>query len=451
MGKKIISIGFTIPGADEECEDHSSTQSLLDADIVIFEPEHLWSSSTYHGKPEYNQNDSFDLIEETNHWLKEILTALESGKTIFVFFKKYEEIFLNTEGHIHPDQKYDNYKFMPLELPPIVPKSGGTIKFNNNPIFSVFWNEYKNSLKYESYIDGKIKEPLFTTKIGNKPIGGLFKVSKGNLVLLPPLSFPEDRFVEEKEGEEYWTDEACQFGRKLTSLLIDIDVALRAEQETMPPPQWASKSKYLSPQEKTIKSDITKIIQKVDKLLEKKTGLLSKLNKEESLKNLLFSKGRPLENAITEALEILGYKAKNYDDGNLELDHVIISPEGDRLIGEAEGKDNSAINIDKFRQLSSNIQEDIQRNDISKPAIGILFGNGFRLMEPNKRPEQFTQKCINTNKTFSHILIRTTDLFEVAKYIKNSGDKKFSKRCREAIKNGMGKIVSFSKIPSQSK
>ena len=65
-------------------------------------------------------------------------------------------------------------------------------------------------------------------------------------------------------------------------------------------------------------------------------------------------------------MEILGYKAENYNDGNLELDHIVTSPEGDRFIGEAEGKDTSAINIDKFRQLAVNIQEDLQRDEVEK-------------------------------------------------------------------------------------
>jgi hypothetical protein len=91
------------------------------------------------------------------------------------------------------------------------------------------------------------------------------------------------------------------------------------------------------------------------------------------LRDLLFEKGKLLENAISVALETLEYKAENYNDGNLELDHVITSPEGDRFIGEAEGKDTSAVNIDKFRQLAVNIHEDLQREEIENPAIGILL------------------------------------------------------------------------------
>lgn len=175
------------------------------------------------------------------------------------------------------------------------------------------------------------------------------------------------------------------------------------------------------------------------------------LKKDQSvvLKDLLFEKGKRFENAIKMALEILGYKAENYNDGNLELDHVIISPEGERFIGEAEGKDTSAINIDKFRQLSVNIQEDLQRDEIEAPAIGILFGNGFRLTKPSERLEQFTTKCMNTVKSSNCILIKSTDLFYVAKYIQEFGDTKFANSCRDNIKNSIGKIVEFPGLPKK--
>ena len=156
---------------------------------------------------------------------------------------------------------------------------------------------------------------------------------------------------------------------------------------------------------------------------------------ETKLRDLLFEKGKTLENAIGIALEILGYKAENYNDGNLELDHIVTSPEGDRFIGEAEGKDTSAINIDKFRQLAVNIQEDLQRDEVENPAIGILFGNGFRLTRPSERAEQFTTRCINTAKSSNCTLVRTIDLFRVAKYVKESKDENFTKSCREVIKS----------------
>ncbi len=53
MMKKILSVGFDVPGGEVEMVDHLSGRSLLDADIVIFSPEvpyDTYKSKTYNGK-----------------------------------------------------------------------------------------------------------------------------------------------------------------------------------------------------------------------------------------------------------------------------------------------------------------------------------------------------------------------------------------------------------------
>jgi hypothetical protein len=458
--KKIISISFDIPGYSENYYPYTSSQSLLDADIIIFAPDFSGYScyESYQGKPCYSEDVSFQLKEDTAHWHSEISAALQEGKTVFVFLSNYEEYFVHTGQKNYSGtgrsvrvmnivSPYNNYAFLPVEIPSLVPKEGTEIKFGNNPIFASFWNEFKNFLKYESYIDGKIGFPLFFTKTGNKPLGGLFRLGKGNLVLLPLIIYPE-KFTKYEKEEAYWTDKAVKFGHRLVQVLVDIDNALRGLIETTPPPEWSLKKEYQLEEETRLQTEIGKISNKIEKLTSDKNNLYDNLQREGLLRNLLFEKGKPLESAIIKALEILGYKAENYKEDSLEIDQVIISPEGNRFVGEAEGKDNAAINIDKFRQLESNIQEDLQREEVSEPAIGILFGNGYRLTDPEKRQAQFTDKCIKNAERLNAILIKTTDLFSVAKYIREKNDRQFAKKCREAIIKNRGKIVEFPKNES---
>jgi hypothetical protein len=106
------------------------------------------------------------------------------------------------------------------------------------------------------------------------------------------------------------------------------------------------------------------------------------------------------------------------------------------------------VNIDKFRQLAENIQADLQREEIKTPAIGILFGNGFRLTAPKDRGEQFTEKCLSSAKRGT-ILVRTVDLYSAVRHIRETNDKSYMKACREAISAGVGQIVSFPVPPRQ--
>ena len=128
---------------------------------------------------------------------------------------------------------------------------------------------------------------------------------------------------------------------------------------------------------------------------------------------------------------------------------LFFSEEG-RFLGEAEGKDNKAINTTKLDQLERELRDDFAREEITEYAKGVLFGNAFRLKELKQRAEFFTKKCISGAKRSKVALIKTPDLFPIAKYLKENSDSDFAKLCRQAIANTEGKIVEFPSIPKNS-
>jgi len=135
MAKKIISIGFDIPGHSYLFEAYSSSQSLLDADIVIFSADFssYGTHDSYQGKRSFSEHTSFQISDATNHWLGELNTALEAGKTVFVIFSKYEQVFIHTGERQYSGTgrnrqvtnlvtTYDNYRFLPIKVPPSFPR-----------------------------------------------------------------------------------------------------------------------------------------------------------------------------------------------------------------------------------------------------------------------------------------------------------------------------------------
>jgi hypothetical protein len=174
--------------------------------------------------------------------------------------------------------------------------------------------------------------------------------------------------------------------------------------------------------------------------------------KAQQLKGLLFEKGRALEEAILIALKILGFHAENLKKDDSEFDAIMLDPSGARLIGEAEGKDDKAINVDKLDQLDRNLREDFSRQDeaAAKFATGVLFGNAYRLTPPEAREVSFTAKCMLAAKR-SHIsLVRTTDLFNIAEYLENFPSPEFATECRRAIREADGGLVVFPIIPDRT-
>ncbi len=199
---------------------------------------------------------------------------------------------------------------------------------------------------------------------------------------------------------------------------------------------------------KTIIQDlIDKNINKIAKIEQETEKLKIELADGTKLKDLLYENGTPLEKSVTKALIILGYQAENYNDGELEMDQIILSPEGHRYIGECEGKDNKGIDITKFRQLQDALNADFSRDEVEEKAFGILFGNAERLIDPEKRKLDFTTKCKSGAEREKIALIKTADLFRVAKYLIEKPDEQFKIACRNAIHKHLGKIVMFPRIP----
>ena len=119
---------------------------------------------------------------------------------------------------------------------------------------------------------------------------------------------------------------------------------------------------------------------------------------------------------------------------------VFESPDG-RLIGEAEGKDNKAVNVDKLRQLQMNIHEDLLRDSVTTPAKPVLFGNAHRLSSLDQRGDPFTEKCVAAALTMNTALVFTPELFLAVQTCVECQDEDFAAACRQAILSSVGHVT----------
>ncbi|MEL6440825.1 MAG: hypothetical protein AAFQ80_16410 [Cyanobacteria bacterium J06621_8] len=453
MAKKhIVSLGFDFPGGEllnVENISFKSNKSLCDADIIILEPciLDLYRHSVFShlGKPVLDADDRFVYTENRDHWRQELNLNLEDGKTIFIFLSTTEEFYRSS---IISHNAELNYNMLPITINNLESKSGNQIKIAQNlGCLSTYWHNFSQYSKYKVCFELDRETTFLSTKTGNRAVGAIIPVKNGNLVLLPHLEFDEQLEEYDEDGElYYWNNLAVSHGKKLQAAFIEIDKVLRSGQANTPPPEWSQKPNFKLASELKLEKSISETKKQIEELQQKLDSEQAELDKQGRLRWLLFETGKPLEAAILEALQIMGFNAENYQDDELEFDAVFVSKEG-RFIGEAEGKDNKAINVAKFSQLEREIQENFAREEVTKYAKGVLFGNADRLKELEQRAEFFTKKCILGAERLKIALIRTPDLFPVAKYLKENNNSNFAKLCREAIANTEGKIVEFPIIP----
>jgi hypothetical protein len=261
---------------------------------------------------------------------------------------------------------------------------------------------------------------------------------------LPPghrlLSRRLSRGHDDDEGTA-WKPEAHQFAARLIAAVVALDAALRAEGEVTPAPSWVSDAKFTVAPELTLRSRLLEVESELERVQRQKEDVQRQLADAGMLRALLYEKGKPLERAIISALKMLGFEAKPFRDEASEFDVVFESSEG-RLIGEAEGKDNKAINVDKLRQLAMNLHEDLQREDVTSPAKGVLFGNSHRLSSLGDRTEPlFTDKCVLAARSNGTALLATSQLFDAAQYLAGTADDAFAALCRKALVDTVGLVI----------
>lgn len=465
--KTIFTIGFELPTKSFEYKKFHSRTSLLDADIILFKPvldyQMDYLSSTFEGKPNLSDTSSVQCKESIKHWSHEISMAFENGKTIFIYLNTPEDVFINTGNTLSGTGRsiktvknvtqINSYNMLPFKFTDKRISKGKNIKFTQDGnLLKGYWETVKEISEYELFFAIEDAKPLLQTKTGDKTVGAIIKNEKGGVILLlPPLNLPESFTKLHVDGKTYiWTEKALQFSKSLLSQIISIDKTLKYSTDETPEPEWISEEQFQLDIEKKHLSEIEKLEKQINSIQAKIESKKRDLKKNTLSKKLLYENGKALEYALIDALETIGFKAVNYDDGKSEFDIVFESAEG-RFIGEAEGKDNSAIAITKFRQLESNIHEDFERDEVTQHAKGVLFGNPFRLIHPNMRKEFFTQKALDSAKRTGIALVNTHELFEIVKYIKQSKNKVYAKQVRECFRDTVGEIIKFPSIVKEDK
>ncbi|TKT71894.1 hypothetical protein YH63_010955 [Afipia massiliensis] len=302
--------------------------------------------------------------------------------------------------------------------------------------------------------------PLLTTSDNNTTIAASVQ-TKGNFIFIPDFIYP-DGFDDEGEaesdtdGEEDWTKVARSFAAKFEAALVQIDNECRNTSEKTSEPDWVTSDVFRLPAEDALEKRISEISNEIANLQTEHDKQLDELDQYKELKSLLYDQGKSLEAIVRAALTELGFEVSALSDGESEFD-VIFTADGNRFLGEIEGKDGKAINIDKMSQLERNISEDFERDEVSEHALGVLFGNAFRLKPLEERGDFFTAKVATAAQRNGARLVRTTDLFFAVKAVRENPSPELKAVFRHAIFEQAGSVVQFpmagleSKVKSQLK
>lgn len=455
----ILYVGLKVPG--EAYVSFGARQSFIDFDAVLVDMEEVtpefysaYGGQTYRGKRSFGEDSSFRLRDTFSRRAAESQTLLAAGKTLLLVLRPNTEFYVDTGDRqysgtgrnarvTHIVAGMHTLDWLPVQLPPIVASTGTQLRRAAASEFDLYYREFQEHLYYDAYFEKSVGKPFLVTRGGNHAVGTVVRAGNGHVVFLPPVDV---RIVPPpQEGK------AAKgiIGERFNHVLGECVKAL-GHGELSPAPDWAAA--YLVPGVLPLDAELQRLEEEMAALRQNFREVSSRKVGLESHRRLLYETGKPLEDAVICALELLGFSATRIEEGDVQYNVVFQSEEG-RCLAEAEGRDSGPIGTDKMDQLERNIREEAQ--DKEEYAKGVLVANGFRFVRPEERGDQFTAKARAGAVRTRTALLTTCELYRAAIYFLENPEAEDVKRAaRVAIFEAEGTDVTFSlpagcQVPAQ--
>lgn len=425
----------------------NSNQSLSQYDIILF---------NLAGIPGHIDGNIVD------YWHHQLQSAYNNNRLVIVL------MHMNYVLSQHPFAEQQGcYWILPFAPACKQATIGTDIKAcisNNKPVLD-FINNIKtlfgDGFCYTSTFENNNSSlsPILTNHDG-EPVGFLNQDGKRCCLLIPQIGFEEmvgvarSRFIGTDNEKARESHEKKQ--NRFLGALVALYKALHSGNTYETEPEWlmgddAYKTKEEIDCETSVRVNEVKIVE-ID---QENNRLKKKCLELGQLRHLLFAHDKPLENAINTAMQILGAEATEYDnvEHTLQIDSLMRYG-AVTLLGEAKGHEGYA-NNDGINQLIANrgTYYELECEEKDEVPKAVLFINSQRKTELSMRDKSqcCTAKVKKMAEANSVAIVLTSDLFFIAKYIKDTNDTDFAKRCMEAIIQSRGGMVEFPEVPTDIK
>lgn len=444
MKIKILSINRRLEHDLFINDDFSTAPSFSDFDVVIIDPQglkYLWTTGqvkrlldgSYYTDARNDGGFGVKKISLFNDRRIELEKLLKVSGGILICYLREREIGLNINhiGGFGISKKFlDNYSWLPshkfewvenlishwyyfpseLEF---ISRKGSEVSFieQSHPL-SIYLNAYRKEIRFECIMEVGERLRKFLKVISKNKvqeiISGEVSIGLGKIIFIPPI--------------------ISQDKKKEAGILLNcIDGIMEYGYES-PAPEWIGK--YSLPNENKNEESIKKLSEEILALSQRKQKMEDEQRNISKFKGLLYEKGkRGLEPLVKKAFRLMDFNV--IEKEKYEEDYDLYIKENDlTIIGEIEGKDNSKIDKDKYRQLLEYVENESGKGIKCK---GVLIGNAYRNTEPSKREEQFTRDAIRGCERQKFCRITTYQIFKIVEAILSGFDKSKLEKLRKEI------------------
>ena len=426
MKFRVLAVDFHVVGENVTNVSFHDLWSFSDYDVIVLDPINIsnkWrlirprkdgSLLTY---SDFDKGFSKGLVETMERRAEETKLLLEKTGGIVICFLRQKGTVLKCKfsGYIRWIHRYSwlprkelkrGNVFSGQYFDPTSRLGQEITEINKTHPFSQYFEALTEKICFEAVIDDsgvlEVAKPIAKNKVG-EVVALELSFGEGKFIFLPPplKSVDKDR---------------------IDGVLIDCIRKSLHWTKPLIKPDWINK--YELPGESEVEKEFEEHQGKIAVLEKKKQSIEARRERFEMLKGMLYEQGKyGLEPPVREAFRILGFKVLDPEEYEEDYDLYIKEPNL-TIIGEIEGS-NKQMDVQKYRQLLDYVNSKVEEGENIK---GILIGNGFINVEPDKRNEQFTEKAILGCGRQKFCRMTTYELFKAIRAILSESDNKELKK-----------------------
>ena len=310
-GLRILGLGCLVNNDATEYEKFRSDATLLDYDVVIWDPETTiyeyrtgLDHDTYRGLPCLDDDDSVRFVDDVKRRGEEIRQLLELGRTVVLFASGPACCYVDTgERQVSGTgrntrttrvvREVDLFSVLPFKFAPVT-ASGKHAELRAGEPFAGFWRKTADLLEYRAYFDIAKAAPLLVIAHTDRTVGALARHGLGFVLVLPAP------YWDQEQDTDFEEDEA-----KLLEALEELILQLRQETGDFTLPAWSSA--YRLPGEDAHRTELAASERVRDEILGQIDAQKNALATLDQRKLLFTGTGLALETQAKAAFRALGF------------------------------------------------------------------------------------------------------------------------------------------------
>jgi hypothetical protein len=414
---RVLVIGYPLPDAAIDNYSALNSPSYADYDAVVVDPASITRDvrQVIEEGAEYSAHDSrpvrnapstaatVSIADQLRRRLDETRRLLEFGGTVIVFGRPNA-----IEGGVAGFEGCDRYHWLPAPsgltwgTPYLRAAEGRTVRIvaEDHPLAGVL-RQFRNEVAYRATFDDRQSELRAAGRVlvhggSGVPTAMEFPLLGGRVLFMPAFS-----------------DSIGPIRGEIATAMVDMCKQLGGSAVAELPPYW-TRSLALPGLEQA-EAELETATAAVADARARLTAAQEQHDTIESHRRLLWATGRQFEQAVAEALRLIGFGVNGgYGDESLS-----VVSEGKEALVESESSPGEVVEWPYVR-LQRRLEERLlQKGEQLK---GIVIANGHRGTPPENRAEQFTTPLRVACENYRYSLLSADTLFAAVQRVLAGAD-----------------------------